>query len=223
MKYDCDSRKSKQSTIAGFNFALVQTKFPSLFVFLKATLLVFSALLDHILICHSKLVRSIEIERGRNILTVNLRHQTESHRMSRILLPIGSRKIMSVLLCDWRTGGSLCVRGLKCFKISLKSKIHNVRISTSFADVMNVHSRLFFSRHWVTLHRSGDHERWSHWKYFIKRFINLHEKMTLHACDQTTEANHRYGARQKATAQNLHLTQGWVHVINLMTIRSHVP
>jgi type IV secretory pathway component VirB8 len=45
-------------------------------------------------------------------------------------------------------------------------------------------------------------------KYFIKRFINLHEKMSLDACDQTTEANHRYGARQKATTQNLHLTQG---------------
>lgn len=31
-------------------------------------------------------------------LTVNRRHQTESHRMSRILLPIGSLRIMSVLL-----------------------------------------------------------------------------------------------------------------------------
>jgi hypothetical protein len=41
------------------------------------------------------------------IRTVNRRHQTDSHRMSRIRFPIGSRKMTSVLLNAFRTGGSL--------------------------------------------------------------------------------------------------------------------
>lgn len=40
-------------------------------------------------------------------LTVNRRHQTDNHRMSRIRFPIGNRKIISVLLCACKIGGSL--------------------------------------------------------------------------------------------------------------------
>jgi SAM-dependent MidA family methyltransferase len=32
--------------------------------------------------------------------------------------------------------------------------------------------------------------------------------------DQMVEPNHRYGTKQKATTQNLHLTLGWVDVRN---------
>lgn len=42
-----------------------------------------------------------------NILTVNLRHQTDNQRISRILLPMGNLKMMSVLLCARKIGGSL--------------------------------------------------------------------------------------------------------------------
>lgn len=50
---------------------------------------------------------SNKIARKNNILTVNLRHQTDNQRISRILLPIGNFKMMSVLLCARKTGGSL--------------------------------------------------------------------------------------------------------------------
>lgn len=40
-------------------------------------------------------------------LTVNRRHQTDNHRISRILFPIGKRRIISVLLCACKIGGSL--------------------------------------------------------------------------------------------------------------------
>lgn len=40
-------------------------------------------------------------------LTVNRRHHTDSHRISLIRFPIGNRRMMSVLLCACKIGGSL--------------------------------------------------------------------------------------------------------------------
>lgn len=45
-----------------------------------------------------------------NWLTVNRRHHTDNHRMSRIRFPIGNRSMISVLLCACRIGGSLKMR-----------------------------------------------------------------------------------------------------------------
>lgn len=53
------------------------------------------------------LIWSFQKMRNSRLLTVNLRHQTDNHRMSRILFPIGRRRIMSELLWACRIGGSL--------------------------------------------------------------------------------------------------------------------
>lgn len=87
----------------------------------------------------------------KDILTVNLLHQTDNQRISRILFPIGSRNIISVLLCAVRIGGSLWRKKnsnqyfllfmkLNWFEIRWKEK----KLLTNWFQPFNIYNKILY-------------------------------------------------------------------------------
>lgn len=99
-------------------------------------------------------------------LTVKRRHQTDNQRMSRILLPIGNRSMMSVLLCACKIGGSLQRRKRRNYfgvnwslsrslsqHIFQENSIHsrNVIVSSVFMGIFPLTSNAINNYEFVTL------------------------------------------------------------------------